>query len=259
MRTARIQRVSVLCVLLGCLMASGAAQDRTQTSPAKTSRAPKESFLDFTLKRVNPGNQDYGQCISEARRLVISETMKNAYFWSNVTALGLLAGCFGLILYQRKMCLHQHFNAVEALCQFENALGRADSQIDVATKRNHELMLVLTASKEAAPLRATARSQTPPPPQPGPRENAPTAAAPVGNTAATSSASSNSTQPRKPSTAAPQLGLFSPDVDHIATINALQQQLIRCQERVKNLTRQLNEAERRVQEEQQKNRSLKGQ
>jgi Tfp pilus assembly protein PilO len=47
-------------------------------------------------------------------------------------------------------------------------------------------------------------------------------------------------------------------VEQIAQVNALQQQLIRCQERVKNLSRQLNDAEHRLQEEQQKNRSLRG-
>ena len=48
------------------------------------------------------------------------------------------------------------------------------------------------------------------------------------------------------------------DVDLVAKINMMQQQLSGSQEREKQLRRQLNEAELRLQKEQQKNRSLKG-
>jgi hypothetical protein len=41
-------------------------------------------------------------------------------------------------------------------------------------------------------------------------------------------------------------------------VNSLEQQLGRSQDEAKLLRRQLNESDRRLQEEQQKNRSLKG-
>jgi hypothetical protein len=62
-------------------------------------------------------------------------------------------------------------------------------------------------------------------------------------------------------TAAPpanQIGLFKPDVDLIMKVNSLEQQLGRSQDEAKLLRRQLNESDRRLQEEQQRNRSLKG-
>jgi hypothetical protein len=49
----------------------------------------------------------------------------------------------------------------------------------------------------------------------------------------------------------------NPDVDLIALINVIQQQLTGSQEKEKQLRRQLNDAELRLQKEQQKNRSLK--
>lgn len=55
-----------------------------------------------------------------------------------------------------------------------------------------------------------------------------------------------------------QMGLFSPDVDLIAKINSLQQQLNTAQEREKQLRRQLNDSDLRLQKEQQRNRSLQG-
>jgi len=55
-----------------------------------------------------------------------------------------------------------------------------------------------------------------------------------------------------------QIGLFKPDVDLIMKVNALEQQLRRSQDEAKLLRRQLNDSDRRLQDEQQRNRSLKG-
>ena len=55
-----------------------------------------------------------------------------------------------------------------------------------------------------------------------------------------------------------QIGLFKPEVDLIMKVNSLEQQLGRSQDEAKLLRRQLNESDRRLQEEQQRNRSLKG-
>jgi hypothetical protein len=55
-----------------------------------------------------------------------------------------------------------------------------------------------------------------------------------------------------------QIALFKPDVDLIMKVNSLEQQLGRSQDEAKLLRRQLNESDRRCQEEQQRNRSLKG-
>ena len=44
----------------------------------------------FTLKRINPADKDYGQCLDEGRKILLEETMRNGYFWSNLVAL---AGC----------------------------------------------------------------------------------------------------------------------------------------------------------------------
>jgi hypothetical protein len=55
-----------------------------------------------------------------------------------------------------------------------------------------------------------------------------------------------------------QIGLFKPDVDLVMKVNSLEQQQVRSRDEVKLLRRQLNDAEQRVQAEQQKNRALKG-
>jgi hypothetical protein len=53
-----------------------------------------------------------------------------------------------------------------------------------------------------------------------------------------------------------QIALFSSDVDLVSRINTLQQQLNTSQERERQLRRQLNDSEVRVQKEREKNRSL---
>jgi hypothetical protein len=54
------------------------------------------------------------------------------------------------------------------------------------------------------------------------------------------------------------IGLFKPEVDLIMKVNSLEQQLGRSQDEAKLLRRQVGESDRRLQEEQQRNRSLKG-
>jgi hypothetical protein len=52
--------------------------------------------------------------------------------------------------------------------------------------------------------------------------------------------------------------LFKPEVDLITKVNSLQQQLGRSKQLESELRRQLNEAGRKLQAEQEKNRTLKG-
>jgi len=187
--------------------------------------------------------------------LLISETLENGYFWSNVTALGLLGLFFAVIVYQRKLGVRRELMNAQVLCQMENSLARASEQVTTATKHNHELM----ARESGQPHSAQMHNRVAEFP---PQTQIPAmvvTAEPAVDSKESAAVVLPLTDKRKTS-APPQLGLFSPDVvDQVATINSLQQQLLRCQERVKNLTKQLNDAERRVQDEQQRNRSLKGQ
>ena len=54
------------------------------------------------------------------------------------------------------------------------------------------------------------------------------------------------------------MALFKSDAALIMKVNSLEQQLARSEEQQKELRRQLNEAGRKLQDEQEKNRALKG-
>jgi hypothetical protein len=232
--------------------------------PSAQAQSPrqKDGFVDFALKRINPADKDYGQCLDEGRRLLIEETIRNGYFWSNLVALGLLACLFVIIVYQHRVQTCREWTAAEMLAQHEHALARANAQVEEATSRNRGLMEALTTLRESA-----LRSQAPP----GEAQDRPAlqtvssrtssipasqVATPKNGNAAT--APSRSARAATATPPANQIGLFKPEVDLVMKVNSLEQQLGRSQDEAKLLRRQLNESDRRVQEEQQKNRSLKG-
>ena len=269
MDVSRPSRIVVAGLFLAMLPSLCFAQARPSGyDPAAQAQSPrqKDGFVDFALKRINPADKDYGQCLDEGRKLLIEETMRNGYFWSNLVALGLLACLFVIIVYQHRVQTCREWTAAEMLAQHEHALSRANAQVEEATSRNRGLMEALTALRESA-----LRSQSPP----GEAQDRP---APQTVRSRTSSipASQVATPKNGNATSAPeplcersdrntpanqpanQIGLFKPEVELVMKVNSLEQQLGRSQDEAKLLRRQLNESDRRLQEEQQRNRSLKG-
>ena len=265
MDVSRPSRIVVAGLFLAMLPSLCFAQARRSGyDPAAQEEPPKQKdgFVDFALKRINAADKDYGQCLDESRKLLLEETMRNGYFWSNLVALVLLACLFVIIVYQHKVQTCREWTAAEILAQHEHALARANAQVEEATSRNRGLMEALTALRESA-----LRSQAPP----GEAQDRPalqtvssrTSSIPAsqvatpknGNAAAAPSRSARAATATPP---ANQIGLFKPEVDLVMKVNSLEQQLGRSQDEAKLLRRQLNESDRRVQEEQQRNRSLKG-
>src|ERR1700731_1912315 len=236
--------------------------------PAGQAQSPKQKdgFVDFALKRINPADKDYGQCFDEGRKMLLEETMRNGYFWSNLVALGLLACLFVIIVYQHRVQTCREWTSAEMLAQHEPPLARANDQVEEATSRNRGLMEALTTLRESA-----LRSPSPPgeaqdrPAPPTVRSRTSSIQASQVATPKNGNATSAADRPASAATAtrpanqpANQIGLFKPDVELIMRVNSLEQQLGRSQDEAKLLRRQLNESDRRLQDEQQRNRSLKG-
>jgi len=194
--------------------------------------------------------------------VLLEETVRSGYFWSNLVALGLLACLFVIIVYQHRVQTCREWTAAEVLAEYEHALSRANAQVEEATNRNRDLMEALSKLRESA-----LRSQAPPgEAQDRPAVETVTSRAPsiqasqVASTKSSTATSALGRAARAATATAPanQIGLFKPDVDLIMKVNSLEQQLGRSQDEAKLLRRQLNESDRRLQEEQQRNRSLKG-
>jgi hypothetical protein len=261
-RPSRMVVAGLFLAMLPSLCFAQARPSGYDPADQAQSRRQKDGFVDFALKRINPADKDYGQCLDEGRKLLLEETMRNAYFWSNLVALGLLACLFVIIVYQHRVQTCREWTAAEILAQHEHALARANARVEEATSRNRGLMEALTALRDSA-----LRSQSTPA-EAQDRPAVETVSSQASGISASQVASIKSSDTKsvpgrsaRAATAAPpanQIGLFKPDVDLIMKVNSLEQQLGRSQDEAKLLRRQLNEADRRLQEEQQRNRSLKG-
>jgi hypothetical protein len=261
----RTFRIAVAGLFLAMLPLVCFAQERRPAGdPAgqPPSSKPKDGFVDFALKSINASDKDYGQCLDESRKILVDETVRNGYFWSNLIALGLLAFLFIIIVYQHRVQTVRESTAAEVLTQYENSLSRANAQVQEATSKNRGLMESLTALRESG-LRfqaPPAEAQERPVPETVSSRSSSIPATQVASTKSsdTKSALGRSTRAAAATSPANQIGLFKPDVDLIMKVNSLEQQLGRSQDEAKLLRRQLNESDRRLQEEQQRNRSLKG-
>jgi hypothetical protein len=261
---SRIVMVYLLLATTGSFSLVVQQAPRPSYDPAskRPAEKPADRFIDFALKRINPSDKNYGQCIDEGRKFVLEETIENAYFRSNIVALGLLGCLFVILVYQHNRQARREWVVAEVLQQYEHSVARANAQVDEATKRNQELMDALTAARESAlrsPIALLERGE-----QEGNKGNSKrnTAPQPAVETAAKNGPGSAKTETAKAGgngvKPTSQIPLFKPEVDLIVKVNSLEQQLGRSQEQEKHLRRQLNQSEVRLQTEQQKNRALKG-
>lgn len=264
MDLSRTSTLRIATLFLVVLSSFAKAQQRSSYDPAgqRQSSKSQQGFVDFTLRRINAQDQDYGKCVDEGRKVLVEESIENGYFWSNVVALGLLGCLFIVILYQHHLQTRRDWTLAEMLAEYEQALLRANTQADRATKKNGELAEALRALNEGAirlpapPADLLERTLLTPSRTRTPNAQSAPAEAPKSSPAkpATDRAVTAASRPR----AAGQIGLFKPEVDLIMKVNSLEQQLGHSQEEAKQLRRQLNTADRQVQAEQQKNRALKG-
>ena len=259
--TIRVIIVPLLVLALAPLSWPQAAKSRYDPSSNERRSKERAGFVDFTLKRINPSDKDYGQMISAGRNLLLAETIENGYFWSNVVSLGLLGCLFILVVYQQKHLNRAEWKSAEIVAQYEYALKRANVQVADATKRNSEIIEVLVGLKESTVCAQPARTNNNE--APVARQSRPRPADPPASTAESPKNGTNKAVKATATTtagadAAAQIGLFKPDVDLITRVNSLEQLLARSKGRENELVRQLNEAGRKLQAEQDKNRSLKG-
>ena len=261
-RLSQIALAALLIAGLASLSLAQSGQSSYDPAPRQKSSDTRDGFLDFTLKRINSRNTDYGQCLTKGRALLLEETIKNSYFWSNIVALSLLACLFIIIVYQHRVQTRRDWETGEMLWQFEQSVVRSNAQLDEATKRNCQLAETLAALRESAvrlPSQAT--------------ESVGHAAS---STARTRTTSTQAVAPLPPTTESSkpangqaggtatvtqsvgQMRLFTPDADLIIKVNSLEQQLAHSQEDNKQLRRRIADGDRRLEGEQQRNRQLKG-
>jgi len=228
--TIRVIIVPLLVLALAPLSWPQAAKSRYDPSSNERRSKERAGFVDFTLKRINPSDKDYGQMIAAGRNLLLAETIENGYFWSNVVSLGLLGCLFILVVYQQKHLNRAEWKSAEIVAQYEYALKRANVQVADATKRNSEIIEVLVGLKESTVCAQPARTNNNE--APVARQSRPRPADPPASTAESPKNGTNKAVKATATTtagadAAAQIGLFKPDVDLITRVNSLEQLLAR--------------------------------
>jgi hypothetical protein len=216
-----------------CLLGvSAAASDRPRSSydPAQQQpRATRESFTDHFLKRINPDNTDYGQRIEQMRQQVIDAGLGNL---PELLSIVLLVAAFLVIVHQSRERSHREIIAAGFLAWYHNELVRAREVAQDAIARNLTLKNALDEQAGGA--------TTPPELQPaskaGPSITENGAGGPAPDTPKTPAANH----------------------DLVAEINQLRQKVEAYANGEKVLQRKINDLDRKLQNEQQKNRSLKG-
>jgi hypothetical protein len=263
-RPSRIAVAGLLISILSPFSFSQAPQRSNDPAAQQRSAKPQDGFVDFTLKRINPSNKDYGRCVDEARALIVEETVRTGYFWSNVAALGLLGCLLLIIIFQHRFGIRREWATAEILAQFEHSLQRSNTQAEEAIRKNHAFKEALASLRESAlqsPLPVADRGEIGGLAVPKVRSSAARTAA-TNSTKSTAAKATVSGEDGGRSIAVEpppnQMALFKSDAALIMKVNSLEQQLTRSEEQQKELRRQLNEAGRKLQAEQAKNRALKG-
>jgi len=249
----RAHRIAASAIVIGMLSLFAIAQSGSSSygpAPHQSSSKSRDSLLDFTLKRINPSDKDAGQCLSEARTLLVQETIRNAYFWSNIIALGILGCLFTIVVYQQRIQANREWTTAEIITEYEQSLARSRAQITEATRKNHELMEALARRGETA-------SQ----PVSLPVESSKPAASSVATSRRTSDQSvqpataranfekpTNGGSPRASATreSTNQMRLFTSDADFVMKLNSLEQQLAQSREDNRQLRRRIADGDRRA-------------
>lgn len=262
-RPSRIAVAGLLISILSPFSFSQAPQRSYDPAAQQRSAKPQDGFVDFTLKRINPSNKDYGRCVDETRALIVEETVRTGYFWSNVAALGLLGCLLLIIIFQHRVGIRREWATAEILVQFEHSLERSNTQAEEAIRKNHAFKEALASLRESAlqsPLPVADRGEISGLAVPKVRSSTARTAA-TNSTKSTAAKATVSREDGGSIAVEPppnQMALFKSDAALIMKVNSLEQQLTRSEEQQKELRRQLNEAGRKLQAEQEKNRALKG-
>jgi len=248
----------VLCSVVTAQTGHSRYDPAEQSGPSRR----QHGLIDFTLKRINSADKDYGKCLGEGRALLVKETVRNGHFWSNVVALGLLACLFTIIVCQQQTLNRRETSAAEMFTEYEHALTRSRDEVHEITSKNLALAesvsrlreLVLSSQSNSVDTldqttARTARSRTLATENKSRDDSKNGAAKPLGN---------GSRAVRAVAEPAGQIGLFKTEIELIAKVNSLNQQLTRADDEKKELRRQLSETTRRLQAEEEKNVSLKG-
>jgi hypothetical protein len=132
------------CCVAGQFVGQTLNEPRAQTAQHAPGR---QGFFDYALGKVNPHDTDYGARIVSVRNAVVGYTIDDLYFWSNVVTLLLLSGLVAIVLFQWRSMDKRELIAATLIAQLWN--GRVSDKIEIERRTEQFNRLVETYNAEA--------------------------------------------------------------------------------------------------------------
>jgi len=216
--------LSLTLLLAANLTAAQIPRSHYDPAPAHATGQQK-GFVEFVFSRINPQNIDYGMRIEEFRASVLDATVRDVSFWADAFAAGLLVLSFGIIVWQQRRIHGMRFSTARIVTGYHCELTQARDQI---ARLSAEYNTIKRAADEEKEETFFAK------PQPAGREN---------------SARDNGKSPVKLAAIATQTAAPGGDPNP---------ELAKANQTIGSLRKQVNALSRRLDEEQNKNRKLRG-
>lgn len=226
--------IGFLGIVLAALAASGQTSRSSYDPAANRPAKQHDSFMDFALKKLNPQDIDYGENIEEMRRTAIVATMDDYYYWSNLVAISGLVIMFCLFSRQHVVLKRRAFSTARVVTWYHNELVEARNQAFEQGAKYLQLKRLADDQIEAG------LAQKPQPPKGDSVSGEPSGG---------SGKSANGSAPN---------AQIQGDQSLREAIKKLEDQAGKDKETIKSLRQQTGVLSRRLQDEQQKNRSLRG-
>lgn len=224
-RTMRL--LLFLAVFAACFAV--AQVPRSRYDPGAVRRpAQQKSFLEWAFGQINPRNTDYGAQIEAMRQGLLDETIHNPEWWGKALLIVALLGVYVAYWWEVRRSGGIIVGTARVVAGYENELVMARGQITKLTAEYKQAKRILDDQMEAV------RSQ----------KSKPTNAAPADD-----GLKGNASDNAKDRSSEPQ-----PEGQD----SELNQQLLAANQTVSSLRRQVSTLTKKYEEEQQKNRKLKG-
>lgn len=145
-----------MAIILGCTMVLGSvalsAQNVSTDAPqtARSAQPRRQGFFDYALGKINPKDTDYGAVFETARAAVVSDSIDDLYFWSNVLSLVLLTVVTGALYFGWRSGAKKEVVAARIIAELWN--GRVSDRVEIA--RRTELYNRLAGERNAHVERA---------------------------------------------------------------------------------------------------------
>ncbi len=148
MRSPLIIRTVVFAISLWCVYGLSFAQTVNRTdSVAAQPAAKRQGFFDYALGKINPRDKDYGAAMQSGRAALVEDSIDDLYFWSNVVTLLLLCGIVAVVFLQWRAADKREVIASFLIAQLWN--GRVSDRIEIERRTEQFNRLVETHNAEA--------------------------------------------------------------------------------------------------------------